>query len=349
MLVYIFVYFSAVLLFALGNRYAQKCLYAFALLLLLGFGGFRYGNGQDYNSYWSIYMDVEYTNVEFGYYVLCMFFKELGLGPQIMYVVSMGITLLLVYKAVSFYAPMKISYVFFVFLFAGFYVDSFNGVRQYIAIGFFFYATRYIFVGSFWRYAIVIVMGALFHYSILFLLPFYFLLRIKYTDLFLFFGMFFILGVFFCFPLTSLYEKIPLYGARYILESPQFAGSAKLGLGFVSKLVLALLLIKLRHRIIQLDSRYNVVINAFFFYVLFMMLFKDVMVFLRIAYYFHIFLILILPRISSCFSGGSKTMVTTMVIFYVFLLFGVQMSDKTALLIPYQANFDMVTTINVNR
>ena len=349
MLIYIFVYFSALILFALGNRYKQKGFYLFALLLLIVFGGFRYGNGQDYNSYWRIYLDVESTSVEYGYYWLCLFFKSLGLGPQIMYVVAMSITLLLVYKAVSFYDSNQITFVFFVFLFAGFYTDRFNGVRQYIAIGFFFYATRYIFIHSFLRYSMVIIIGALFHFSILFLLPFYFFLKIKYTDWSLFFGLLFMLGIFFVFPVTSLYEKIPVYGARYMLQSPEFAGSAKLGLGYASKLVLALLLIKLRHKIIALDSRYNVVINAFFFYILFMTLFKDIMVFLRIAYYFHIFLILILPRVSSCFSAKSKVIITSLVILYVFLLFGVQMSDKTALLIPYQSNFDIETTLNTNR
>lgn len=349
MFIYILVYSFALTLFYWGNQYKQKIIYFFAILLLVIFSGFRYGNGQDYNTYWSIYMDVESTSVEYGYYILCLFFREMGLGPQIMFVVAISITLIPIYKAIVFYNPRQIVFVFFVFLFAGFYAESFNAVRQYIAIGFFLYATRFIFDGSFKRYTLTILAGALFHMSILFLLPFYFLLKKRYSDRSLFLIFTIILGICFILPMQGLYTKIPYYGTLYLIENTQFATSANLGLGYGSKVILALCLIRLRHRIIEVDNRYNVIVNAFFFFILFMAVFKDIMVFLRIAYYFHIFMILIIPRLYLVFSVQSRIVVNAILVLYVFLLFGVQMSDKTGLLIPYRSNFDLITTLNTNR
>ena len=334
MIAYLSVYLVVVFIFYLGNRFQSSVLSFGALIILILFGGLRYEIGQDYNTYSEIFKYAETTGVEYGYLLLCILFRSLGYGPQIMYLISMSITLFLFYNA------QQIAFVFFVFLFGGYYAESFNAVRQYISIAFFIYATRYIFAASFIRYCICLLIGSLFHTSILFLLPFYYILRKQYSDVTLIVGGALLLTFSFVFPMTAILEKIPVYGQRYMIDNSHFNQSANLGLGYISKLCIGLILIKLRHFIIRDDAKYNVVINAYFFYIIFMAMFQDMMVFLRIAYYFHIFLILILPKMGVCFTKQTKSMGLLIVCLYVLLLFYMQMTDETGMLIPYQANFD---------
>lgn len=337
---YLLIYLICVCLFYIGCRFKQHYLYLIALLILIFFGGVRYEVGADYNTYEEIYFFAETTSVEYGYLLLCIYFRLLGFGPQIMFLFSIIVTLYIIYKAILFYNPQQIAFVFFIFLFGGYYAESFNGVRQYIAIAFFMYATRYIISASFKKYLLLILLGSLFHSSILFLIPFYYILRRKYSDITLLIGIVVLLSIAFIFPVSSLYEKIPIYGQRYMVENSHFNQNANLGIGYLSKLIIGLMLIKLRHLLIQKDDNYNLVINSFFFYILFMAIFKDFMVFLRIAYYFHIFLILILPKLCSCFTPQSRLWGRMLICLYVLLLFVVQMTEKNGMLIPYQMNLD---------
>lgn len=348
MLSYLSVYCIACLFFVLGEKYQRYFCFFISLLILWLFGGLRYGVGLDYNGYWDIFLYTDSTGVEFGYRQLCIFFKSMGFGPQIMYLVSMALTLGLIYKTVLFYNRSQVAFVFAVFLLAGFYTESFNISRQYIAIGFFIYATRYILLQSFRKYLLIILIGSMFHSSVLFMIPFYWLLNLKYSDSVLLIGILLSIGIAYMLPLDGLYEKIPFYG-RYMLEDSRSNVNAGLGLGYVSKILIALLLLKLRHHIIASDDKYNVVINGFFFYILFMAVFKDFMVLLRIAYYFHIFLILLLPYMVSCFNRRSQKIFIAATYLYLSILFIIQMTDKTSMLVPYQINLDLTTTINRNQ
>lgn len=345
---YLSVYCIACIFFVLGEKYQRYFCFFIGLFILWLFGGLRYGVGLDYNGYWDIFLYADSTGVELGYRQLCLFFRSMGFGPQIMYLVSTALTLSLIYKAVSFYNRSQVAFAFAIFLFAGFYTESFNISRQYIAIGFFIYATRYIFLHSFGKYLLIILIGSLFHSSILFMLPFYWLLDLKYSDSVVLVGILLSVGIAYTLPLDGLYEKIPFYG-RYMLEDSRFNVNTGLGLGYMSKVLIALLLLKLRHCIIAIDNKYNVVINGFFFYILFMAAFKDFMVLLRIAYYFHIFLILLLPRMVYCFNRKSQKIFLAASYLYLSMLFIIQITDKTAMLIPYRINLDLTTTVNLNQ
>ena len=145
------------------------------------------------------------------------------------------------------------------------------------------------------------------------------------------------------FPLKSLLSLIPIYAERYLIDNIHLVESAELGIGFISKLLIAFILIFfIRDRLIRIDIRYNVAINAFIFYCIFMLLFNDIMVFLRIAYYFQIFLVPILAVMPICFKEDARPIAKVITILYVFLLFYVQMSDETGELIPYKFNMDLL-------
>ena len=62
-----------------------------------------------------------------------------------------------------------------------FYFESLNGIRQYAAIGILFAFFHYVLEGKIWRYALIVLIAAQFHRSAYVLLPFVFLLRIRWS------------------------------------------------------------------------------------------------------------------------------------------------------------------------
>ena len=67
----------------------------------------------------------------------------------------------------------------FLFFISGIYFDTFNGVRQYIAVAIVFFSIMYIVEGNFKKYIIVILFATLFHYSAIIMLPVYFIRNAK--------------------------------------------------------------------------------------------------------------------------------------------------------------------------
>lgn len=63
----------------------------------------------------------------------------------------------------------------------GFYLFSFNGARQGIALSIFIYAIQFIKNKKFIKYALCIGLGYLFHKTIIITLPMYFLFRLKFS------------------------------------------------------------------------------------------------------------------------------------------------------------------------
>ena len=84
--------------------------------------------------------------------------------------------------------------------------------------------------------------------------------------------------------------------------------------------------------------------NGFIFYVALMTLFNDFMVFLRISYYFHIFIILLLPRLAMPFTYRSRPIVLGIASAYCLLLCSLSLKAPDAYMIPYRANLDLWTT-----
>lgn len=66
------------------------------------------------------------------------------------------------------------------FFITAIYFDSFNGLRQYLAMAVFFYGFRYIESENLKKYLLVCLVACLFHKSIIFVIPIYFLQYLKF-------------------------------------------------------------------------------------------------------------------------------------------------------------------------
>ena len=186
--------------------------------------------------------------------------------------------------------------------------------------------------------------ASLFHISALVLLPFYWLLRIRFPGWLLFGILGFSLVLSFIFPLKGLISMIPRYG-QYLTLYSEANQTAALGLGYFSKLLIAFAVILFRKKLLGVEAvKYTVVMNGFIFYVALMTLFNDFMVFLRISYYFHIFIILLLPRLAMPFTYRSRPIVLGIASAYCLLLCFLSLKAPDAYMIPYRANLDLWTT-----
>lgn len=168
------------------TRFQKRVLYILACIGPVLMAMFRYNNGADYLMYMSMFKiygakgasissfsSVKVT--EIGFFLLI---KICSFIFNNQYFIFYGIIALIICGFM--YAGIwqqSTNVVFSVFLFyaAGTYFDSFNGLRQYIAVAIVVYALKYIYINDFKHYCVWIVLAALFHYSALIMIPFFFI------------------------------------------------------------------------------------------------------------------------------------------------------------------------------
>ncbi|MBY8176897.1 EpsG family protein [Vibrio fluvialis] len=144
--------------------------------------GFRYNVGTDFKTYVyfiNLIKGGHDTYMEPGFEILIKLLIGSGFEEQSIFFISSLITLTFFYLFIIKHSKLYTLSVVIFFLFPIFYLASFNGVRQFIAIGFFLYSLRFILDRKILSYGLFILLGALFHKTILLMLPLYFLLDKK--------------------------------------------------------------------------------------------------------------------------------------------------------------------------
>lgn len=139
--------------------------------------------GNDYQNYYSYYKTIisgGVQEVEFTYKLICMLVYHLGLGFQWVYVIYSLIShvvLLMCLKKYS--ANYAFSYMMFFFN-AYFGYLGLNQIRQFVSVMLVFYAFSYIEERKMWKYLILVLIAGSFHFTALIMLPFYWILHVKW-------------------------------------------------------------------------------------------------------------------------------------------------------------------------
>lgn len=145
-------------------------------------GMFRYDVGQDYFAYEIIYDDIAMNwnygdTIEIGFRSVCWLCSEIDGTAQLMFALVSAATIILVYKGLSYFSK-DISLSLFVFMGIGqLYLNTFNAVRQAVAIALFVYGLRYIAQHKLIKYILVMLLATSFHASSIILVPLYWFLR----------------------------------------------------------------------------------------------------------------------------------------------------------------------------
>lgn len=150
----------------------------------------RYNNGADYLMYLRMMKLAEQTgssataftkikSIESGYWLLLKLCGGIWPGQ---YFMTYGVIAIIIcgfcYIAIWQQSPNPALSVYLFFV-SGIYFDSFNGLRQYIAVAITVFAYKYIQNGELKKYLVAVIIASLFHYSALLVIPAYFIRYIK--------------------------------------------------------------------------------------------------------------------------------------------------------------------------
>lgn len=148
-------------------------------LILFALSACRLNVGNDYAKY-----------VEFMHLVNCDAFVPTEAGfnfiVKVLYRISGGENFLLVFAFFSFFTVLfflsaiyrqadSFGFSFFLFMALGYYFQSFNTVRYYLALALALYAIPYVLKKQWGRFVVLMLLGATLHKSLLVVIPLYFL------------------------------------------------------------------------------------------------------------------------------------------------------------------------------
>jgi hypothetical protein len=118
-----------------------------------------------------------YYNIEWGYYGLVKLCHAIDGNAQLVFLLFSIVTIYFVYRYIEYFSKdAELSWFIFVCI-GPYYLSTFNGMRQWLAIAVFAYSLRYVQEKRFLHYTILNLFTGLFHFSSLLLLPLYFILK----------------------------------------------------------------------------------------------------------------------------------------------------------------------------
>lgn len=341
MIVYFIVLSISLFLFYIGHKRNKWIFKVLSLFILIVFSGCRYMVGIDFVSYWWIYEEINGILIEPGYTAICKVLSNANFGAQLHFFFFSAITLLIIVRGILFYNNKHAVLCLFIYLFAGFYVDSFNIVRQSLAIAIFFWSGKYIINRQLKKYIICILGATCFHMSSITLIPFYYILNRHYSRYAIAIIMVISLLISYYGIIDRFMEYLPIY-TKYLESGNEFNVNSNLGLGFYIKYLIGIIMLLAKEKIIDKFPQLNMALNAYFWYLILMGMMQNYLVFLRVAYYFQIFLIIILPALLSVIKkNGSYIVAKGLLICYGCLLLFIQTNDSRSNLLPYRMNFDI--------
>lgn len=199
----------------------QKYLSLLLFLFLFLFMGLRYGIGQDYFfTYVPIYEQVLSTgtasNVEVGYLWLNQFLAFFFSDYSVLFLITAAIFVGFSIGACNQYNASWILMIY-IFFAGGFYLYSFNVMRQCIVISIFYYSLRFIREKKLLLYLLFNGLAACLHITALLFLPLYFILDKRYK--------------------TWLYFALIVIGLALRLIAPQILGVVLAGTKYENYLI----------------------------------------------------------------------------------------------------------------
>jgi transmembrane protein EpsG len=281
-----------------NNFYLYRPVLFVTMLILFMFSALRYQMGTDYEGYrriFNIYLldnNYRWNLFEPGFYHLINLTQIFTDNYQFFIATTSFFTLFFIYKALK---EQSIFMFFSLLLYVEmyFYFNSFNLVRQYMAIAVCFYALRYVVRrGHFLKYFSFVLLAASFHITAVVMLVVYPFLRLKinYQTL-LFYSFIVVISLF-------LYDFIAYFIAWII---PKYSIYLPVGKGGSANWLILFVILTLftsfilRNRLVKASPYSSIYINGLFLSLPFLIIAYDNIIFFRISFFFVIYLIVLIP------------------------------------------------------
>jgi transmembrane protein EpsG len=310
--------------------------------------GLRYHVGTDYGAYVALYshstepVDLAVER-DIGFAALCRLLHVFSSDPQLLFVVAAAVTTIGVVLGLRAYGrPFELAMFMYIGTYA--YYSSFNGVRQSMAMAIYFGGSRFLLTGRFWHWLMLVVIASTLHMPALVMLPAYFLVRGPT------FSLRHLLLIVLALGLTIGYVEFMPTVLRAVAWTPRFApypvSVFEEGLG-AHPLRLAVFMLPVlvswavHRRLVAMDGRTaDILCNLNLLAVLCMLLAVRHWVFARVAGYFAMYVMLLVPRLTRVFGRGMNQIAYAMVVVcYLAFSTALLMANESAVL-PYRTIFE---------
>lgn len=246
-------------------------------------------------------------NKDPGFSILQMILKNISDNPQILIFVTALITNLLI--GITLYKHSRmIELSFYVYITAGMFTVSMNGIRQFLAASIIFIATKYLLNGDFKKYAFIVILASTVHQSALVLIPIYFIVRreawTKVTFLLLALAIFIVMGF------TQFSEMLFVS-----LENTQYGNYSTFEEGGANKIrvlvdsVPVIIAFLGREKLRKLWPKSDIIVNLAVINLIFMIVATQNWIFARFNIYFSLYNLILISWLICLFKENSRKFV----------------------------------------
>ncbi len=315
-LVYVFSFLARFITkpLSIGTNFAtsNKLLIFLAISTLVLVSGLRNNIGDTY-FYIKSYEDKDFTweyivaNKDPGFGILQMLLQTISKDPQLLLFITALITNILIGITLYKYSRM-IELSFFVYITAGMFTVSLNGIRQFLAASIIFIATKYILNGDFKKYALLVILASTIHQSALILIPIYFIVRREAWTKVTF--LLFVLAIAIVFGFNQFSEL--LFSS---LEDTQYSKYSSFDEGGASSIrvlvdsVPVIIAFLGREKLRKLWPKSDIIVNLAVINLIFMIIATQNWIFARFNIYFSLYNLILISFIIYLFKENSRRFV----------------------------------------
>ena len=346
MAIYILLYFLIILFYNKLNK-KNKYTWIFIGIVFTLICGLRYGIGTDYFFYSRMYNNLEYyPRTELFFSTLIKFMNKMNLSVTTFFVVVSSLTTFFYFKGVKENSNLP-GFSLLLYLAMGFYCGTFNGIRQFLALSIAFCATKYLGRDNFKsniKYLLCIFFATLCHSTaVVLFISFFFVNKNKTKK-----TLFIVLGI--CIAAKIMYNPIynfvithfsqyAVYSNRTIMTFSE-AGAGTYLITFIH-ILLAIIFIINKDKLESINNMNRIYINMFVLSIFFFALGLNNAVAVRLAYYYSIYAILILPDLLKIYLGKKMTVWYVIVIIALFIYYIVYIISFNRT-VPYNSIFNIL-------
>lgn len=304
----------------------------------------RYGIGTDFFTYQDIFYSQD-DNIEPVYLLINKLVYALNIDVQWVFIITAIIT----YIPLCFLLKRKNFFIIIVMYVLIYYLSTYNTVRQAMAISFIICGVSQLIYGYKWKYLFFIVIASLCHLSSIIAIPFAFIYKIKINNTVLISAIILL----FAFSKMNIIEILAnsnlFTGSRYgYYLATDFIEEANMGsgLGFLSKIIIPLLLIILKFKFKSSDTEYSVIYYFSIAYILLYILGIQIFIFTRVAAVYIFAPIFATTLLLKLFSSNNRMWIFSIIFLMYWLVFQKTIIDGSILnsgglgINPYTTIFD---------
>lgn len=301
----------------------NRFLVALVAIILIVVSGLRNDIGDTFfymHSYATVDFgkDIEFKG-DFGFNLYQMVLQKISEDPQLLIFMTALITISLIVWILFKYSGMfELS--MFVFITAGMYTVSMNGIRQFMAAAICFAATKYIENKNWKKYILVILLASTIHQSALILIPIYFIVRCKawskLTTFLVLSSVLIVLG--FNYFTDALFTA--LGDSHYGQYSQSTEGGANILRVVVCMVPVALAFLG-RKKLQEVLPNSDFIINMSLINALFMLIATQNWIFARFTIYFGLYSLILISWIIKVFAQREQKFVYYMLLLCYFIYF----------------------------